>query len=104
MVVRSAFVFGWNREISVEFLLLFGGKQRANLIVRPRDERLMFGPKVLMKLHHLVVGIAHKVLNLSQLIGGQAQIAIEPIDERSMEGDVENLMAIGEVGKGETDQ
>ena len=103
-VRRTLVALGRDGKIGVEFLLLFGGKQPANLIVRAGDERLMLGAEVLVKLHHLVVRIVHQVLNLSKLIRGQAQIAIEPIDESSVKRNVQNLMAIGEVGKSKTDQ
>ncbi len=37
--------------------------------------------ELLMELHHLVPGIAHQRLNLMTLVGTQAQLVIEPIDE-----------------------
>lgn len=70
LVAAVAVTSAGAREIAIEFLLLLGRQQCANLIVGLKDELLMLALKILVKLIHLHTRIAHQGFDLMQLVGG----------------------------------
>ena len=81
LVIAVAVTSAGARELAIEFLLLLGRQQRADLIVGLKDELLMLALKILVKLIHFHARIAHQGFDLMQLVGGQFEIVVEPLDE-----------------------
>jgi|SRR5277367_1475958 len=92
------------RKLAIEFLLLLGRQQGANLVVGPKNKLVVLMGKILVQVLHFDMGVTDQILNLMALVRGQTQVMIEAVNETMSNRDSQQVVAIGKGGKRKSDQ
>ena len=94
-MVAAAVLGPWMREFAIENLLLVGRERFPNLTERLPEQLVTVVLEFLLRLPDLKPRVAQDIADSIALRGGQLQIAIHALDDRSS-GHAENPVSVGQ--------